>query len=118
MVDIAFFSSSRVADHFQYLALPGILALIAALARRKRLVVPALAAGLAVAVLAFLTCRHEAVLANERALWEDNLAKNPNSWKVCMNLSVVLLQEGDTERAADLKNKADALLRSTAGKPH
>jgi hypothetical protein len=33
-----------------------------------------------------------------------------------MNLSVVLLQEGDTERAAELKNKADALLRSTAGK--
>ena len=49
MVDIAFFSNSRVADHFQYLALPGILALIAALARRKRLVAPALAAGLAVA---------------------------------------------------------------------
>ena len=118
MVDIAFFSNSRVADHFQYLALPGILALLAALARRKRLVAPALAAGLAVAVLAFLNCRHEIVLANERALWEDNLAKNPNSWKVCMNLSVVLLQEGDTERAAELKNKADALLRSTAGKPN
>ena len=30
MVDIAFFSNSRVADHLQYLALPGMLALIAA----------------------------------------------------------------------------------------
>lgn len=118
MVDIAFFSSSRVADHFQYFALPGILALIATLARHKRLVAPALAAGLAVALLAFLACRHEAVLADERTLWEDNLAKNPNSWKVCMNLSVVLLQEGNAKRAAELKNRADTLLRSTAGKPN
>ena len=118
MVDIAFFSSSRAADHFQYFALPGILALLAALARHKRRVAPALAAGMAVAVLACLACRHASVLADERTLWEDNLAKNPNSWKVCMNLSVVLLQEGDTERAAELKNRADALLRSSAGKPN
>ena len=117
MVDIAFFSNSRVADHFQYLALPGILALIAALARHKRLVAPTLAAGLAVALLAFLACRHETVLADERTLWEDNMAKNPDSWKVCMNLSVVLLQEGKTERAIELKHRADALLRSAAGKP-
>jgi len=91
MVDMAFLSNSRVADHFQYFALPGILALIAGLARQKRLVAPALAASLAVAVLAFLTCQHERVLADGRTLWEDNYAKNPNSWKVCMNLSAVLL---------------------------
>jgi len=51
-VDVFYFRYSFVADHFQYLALPGILALIAALARHKRLAAPALAAGMAVAVLA------------------------------------------------------------------
>jgi hypothetical protein len=117
IVDMAFFSNSRVADHFQYLALPGILALIAALARRQRRVAPTAAVWLAVAALAFLTCRHENVLADGRTLWEDNLKKNPNSWRACMNLSVILLQEGKTAEAIELKEKADALLHSTAGKP-
>jgi hypothetical protein len=116
LVDMAFFSNSRVADHFQYLALPGIVALIAALARQRRRIAPALAAGMAVAVLAFLTCRHEKVLADGRTLWEDNLAKNPNSWKVCMNLSVIYLQEGRTEEAVKLKNQADTLLRAGKAK--
>jgi hypothetical protein len=34
-----------------------------------------------------------------------------------MNLSVILLQEGKTAEAIELKEKADALLHSTAGKP-
>ena len=117
MVDMAFFSNSRVADHFQYLALPGIVALLAALARHKRRVAPALAAGVAVAVLALLTCQHEKVLADGRRLWEDNYAKNPHSWKVCMNLSAVLLKEDKTEEAIAWKNRADALLHPAAGQP-
>ena len=117
MVDMAFFSNSRVADHFQYLALPGITALIAALARHKRLFTPTLAVWIAAAVLGCLTCRHEMALANERTLWEDNLAKNPNSWKVCMNLSVVRLHEGKTEEAIKLKDRAEALLHPAPGKP-
>jgi hypothetical protein len=116
VVDMAFFSSSRVADHFQYLAIPGILALIASLARRKRLVASARAAGVVVGVLAFLTCQHNKALADSRALWEDNLEKNPNSWKVCMNLHDALLREGKTEEAVKYKEKADALLRSAAEK--
>jgi hypothetical protein len=117
MVDMAYFSNSRVADHFQYLALPGILALIAALVRRKRLASPALAAGLAAAALALLTWQHAEVLADGRRLWEDNLARNPNSWKVCMNLNDVLLREGKTEEAVKYKTRADALLRAMAEKP-
>ena len=117
MVDLAYFSNARVADHFQYLALPGMTALIAALARHKKRLASALAAGMAVAALAFLTWQHEKVLADGRTLWQDNLAKNPHSWKVCMNLSEVLLQEGKTEEAIELKNRAEALLHSTAGRP-
>jgi hypothetical protein len=112
MVDMAFFSSSRVADHFQYLALPGILALIAALARHKRPAGTALAASLAAAALGFLTWQHAQVLADGRRLWEDNLAKNPNSWKVCMNLNDVLLREGKTDEAIKYKKMADELLQS------
>lgn len=110
MVDLAFFSNSRVADHLQYLALPGIIALIAALARPWRRIAPALAAALAVAALVWLTCRHEAVLANGERLWTDNYAKNPKSWKVCMNLSEALLEEHKTEEAIEWKKRADALL--------
>ena len=110
MVDLAFFSNSRVADHLQYLALPGILALLAALARPWRRIASALAAALLIAALAWLTCRHEAVLANGEKLWTDNYAKNPKSWKVCMNLSEALLDEHKTEEALAWKKKADALL--------
>jgi hypothetical protein len=117
MVNLAFFSNSRVADHFQYVALPGILALVAAVARGRRRAAPALAAGMAAAVLAVLACRHERVFASERTLWEDNFEKNTNSWKVCMNLSVALLDEGRTEEAIQLKQRADTLLQSTQEKP-
>jgi hypothetical protein len=113
VVDLAFFSSSRVADHFQYLALPGICALTAGLAWRKRRVGTALAAGMAVAVLMVLTCRHERVLADSRTLWQDNLAKNPNSWKVCMNLHDVLAREGDLEGSVKYKERADELIKKT-----
>ena len=108
LVDLAFFSSSRVADHFQYLALPGICALIAGLTWQKQRVAKALAA-----VLAVLTCRHEGVLADGRRLWEDNLAKNPNSWKVCMNLHDALVSEGRMEEAVNYKERADELLKKT-----
>ena len=113
LADLAFFSSSRVADHLQYLAVPGICALIAGLAWQKRRVATALAAGMAVAVLAVLTCRHAAVLADGRRLWEDNLAKNPNSWKVCMNLHDVLAREGKLEEAVKYKKRADELIKKT-----
>jgi len=119
VVDIAFFSNSRVADHLQYLAMPGMLALIAALiagpARRWRRAGPAVAAGLAAAALGWLTWQHNAVLADGRRLWEDNYAKNPNSWKVCMNLSQALWEEHKTEEAIVWKEKADAL-RGGGGK--
>jgi hypothetical protein len=148
LADLAFFSSSRVADHFQYLAVPGICALIAGLAWQTRrrsmeqapahepdgsLLSPALpstsvwrggrrgarrvaaapAAVLAVAVLAVLTWHHEGVLADGRRLWEDNLAKNPNSWKVCMNLHDVLAKEGKLEESVKYKERADELIKKT-----
>ena len=112
-VDLAFFSNSRVADHLQYLALPGILALSPAWRAPGGGWRGHWPPALAVAALAWLTCQHEKVLA-AGANSEGQLAKNPNSWKVCMNLSQVLLQEGRTDEAIQLKNRAETLLHPAA----
>jgi len=112
LIDLAFFSNSRVADHLQYLALPGIAALFAAFLQRKLFWDGRLAAWVLAVVLATMTIHREIVMCDGRKLWEDNLAKNPNSWKACMNLSVILLEEGHTNEASVLSARANELLRS------
>ena len=115
LIDLAYFSNSRVADHFQYLALPGVAALAAAVLRSKFSPAGWLVAWVLAGLLAGVTLRREAVLSDGKRLWEDNLAKNPNSWKVCMNLSIIRLEEGNTNEAIALKLRADELLRIQSG---
>jgi len=112
LIDLAFFSNSRVADHLQYLALPGLAALVGAFLRTKMFWDRRLTTFTLVAVLATMTIHREIILCDGRKLWEDNVTKNPNSWKACMNLSVILLEEGRTNEASALSARANELLRS------
>jgi tetratricopeptide (TPR) repeat protein len=94
-----------VADHFQYLASLGPIALLAAqLARgRERLGLGARAgmagAGALLALLGLLTLRQGRVYRDEGALWRDTLAKNPASWMAHNNLGHLLARHQKTEEA-------------------
>jgi hypothetical protein len=135
LFDMAFFSNSQVADHFQYLAMPGILALIAAgisllpglaaqragghseagarppEARKARpsVLLAAMTPAVIAILLSALTWRRETVMGNSQRLWEDNAAKNPTSWRVYMNLNLALLEQGKTNQAIQMYNKATQL---------
>jgi hypothetical protein len=115
LVPFYFTRYSWVADHFQYLACMGPLALAGAAAgrawRRVRRLLPhpvarrPLTAVLAALLLAlppgFLARRHAQVFRDEGRLWRDVLVKNPRALMARNNLANFLLEEGRKEAAAE-----------------
>ncbi len=99
-VDVYPMRYSFVADHFQYLASIGPLALAAALATRVRWQERRLAAGAVLALLAVLTWRQTLAYADAETLWRDTLAKNPGATMAHVNLGVLLQQAGRLDEAA------------------
>ncbi len=93
---------SFVADHFQYLAGVGLITLGAAGLSRVPRVIPAML----VTVLAVLTWQRANVYLDEKILWRDTLAKNPECWMALGNLGVCLYDEGQKEEAVELFRKA------------
>jgi tetratricopeptide (TPR) repeat protein len=99
------FRYTFVADHYQYLACIGPIALASAglvnLAdrfRRSRTVI--LASGLCiVAVLAILTWRQAGMYGNIETLWRTTLARNPGCWMAHNNLGIVLFGKGELDDA-------------------
>ncbi len=103
---------SFVADHFQYLACIGPLALIAAAgtrmgawlgkrAGRRWLTVAgmALVVLLASVLLGRATWRQTADYQNERTLWVNTLERNPQSAIAHLNLGIILGREGRLDEA-------------------
>ena len=89
------FRYSFVADHFQYLASVGLIALGAAgLSRLPRLIPPIL-----LAVLAVLTWKQVGIYHDLETLWSDTVEKNPQSWMAHNNLGLVLQQKGQQDQA-------------------
>jgi len=99
------FRYTFVADHYQYLACIGPIALASAglvnLAnrfRRSRTVI--LASGLCiVAVLATLMWRQARMYGNIETLWRTTLARNPGCWMAHNNLGIVLFGKGELDDA-------------------
>lgn len=95
------FYYSYVADHYQYLACLGIIALVAGLVTIYGSRLPGfgkLKVPLAVALLAVLgvlTWRQCGIYRNLETLWTDTLAKNPQSWMAHVNLGRLLAQRGE-----------------------
>ncbi|HEX4265166.1 MAG TPA: tetratricopeptide repeat protein [Verrucomicrobiae bacterium] len=92
-VNIFPFRYSFVADHFQYLATIGPLALaaagISALLTRlpeKNATVKRSLAGALLLVMAVLTWRQTGIYRNLEVLWRDTLARNPGAWMAHDNL--------------------------------
>ncbi len=104
---------SFVADHFQYLASLGPIAVAAAgavagwaaLARRapggaaRR--AGAVAAGLLLAILGTLTWSRAHAFRDEETLWRDTLAKNPDAFMAHNNLALIAVRSGDLTTAAE-----------------
>jgi tetratricopeptide (TPR) repeat protein len=92
---MAFLDFSQVADHLQYLAAPGIIALGVAGAKRLLPGRPGrVAAVAAVLALSALTWRYEGHFADMRTFWHENLASNPNSYQALIYAG----SEADKER--------------------
>ena len=110
VLNMAYLTLSRVADHLQYLALPGLIALSVAglcqamhhapLTRQPLSFIRHLAYILLLLLpLSALTWQRERIVGNPEALWRDNIAKNPNSWPARNNLGRILAERGDYQEA-------------------
>ena len=107
------FRYSFVADHYQYLACIGPLALAAAGITRavdffgqgKRFVQGALCAALLVS-LGVLSWRQCAMYVDLDTLWSTTIARNPDSWMAHNNIGITLARQGRTQEAIDHFNRA------------
>jgi tetratricopeptide (TPR) repeat protein len=92
-----------VADHFQYLASLGVLALVGAGIARVATGRAAVAAVAPLAVaLALLTARQSLAYADVETLWRDTLAKNPRSVLALQNLGTLEYGRAQREGASHL----------------
>jgi tetratricopeptide (TPR) repeat protein len=99
------FRYTFVADHYQYLASIGPIALasagittLAASFKESRHSIFG-AAVCIVAALAVFTWRQTAMYADIEALWRTTIARNPGCWMAHNNLGIVLSQKGEIDEA-------------------
>jgi protein O-mannosyl-transferase len=106
--DVFYFRFSYVADHFQYVASIGLIALVASagvkLCERIRgfgeelgMVV----ASIAVVGLGVLTFQQEFAYRSVETIWRDTIAKDPRSWLAHNNLGVDLSRSGKVTEAVE-----------------
>jgi tetratricopeptide (TPR) repeat protein len=92
--DIYFMRYAPVADHWQYLALPGALVVLVATYEMILSRVPAsVRQNLAIAVIAvfaIFTFSRASIYQNEMLVWQDTLEKNPFAWMAHSNLGILL----------------------------
>jgi tetratricopeptide (TPR) repeat protein len=107
-----------VADHWQYLALMGLVMFLCGAAADalerisdsgKRRAIAGITCASVVAVFAVATWRQSHVYSGPAALWQDTLAKNPNSWMPRNNYGVILRREGRLDEAMALYRESVAL---------
>jgi len=97
-----------VADHFQYLPMIGILALVAAAAVTFYDWIPATLRPVSVCAcvaviggLSWLTWVRAEVHQSEESLWRDTLDKNPDSWQANNHYGAVLFTQGKIDEAME-----------------
>jgi tetratricopeptide (TPR) repeat protein len=104
-VDMYYLTFSRVADHWQYLALIGIIVPLASLAtvlwksRGASAIAGRIAVAAAILILGSVTWKQSTAYADSETLWRDTLNKNPNSWAAHNNFGRALHDAGKTLEA-------------------
>ena len=106
-IDVGFMKFSLVADHYQHIAIIGVIALVSAgltlwrgTAGKTSRAALSLAA-VAAAVLMLLTWRQSSLLSGEIPLYQDTLKKNPQCWRIQDNLGIAMLRAGRVQEAVD-----------------
>ena len=106
--DQGFYTYSLVADHWQYYAIVGPIALAVASGRniclrmgKRGQSIAVLASVVVLAVLAGATWKRAAVYRSEETLWRDALMRNPNAAEAHYNLGVGLVREGRPEEGIE-----------------
>ena len=102
------FRYSFVADHYQYLACIGPIALVSAgfvsvcdrIGNGRWPLVGAFAFAI-VGTLTILTFRQSATYRDVETLWRTTIAKDPGSWMAYNNLGVVQFEKGETDDAIE-----------------
>jgi protein O-mannosyl-transferase len=93
---------SRVSDHFQYLPLIAVIALIAAaLAKVLPGQIFSSVAAMLVVGLAAMTFQRSEIISHNETLWRDTLAKNPESFTAHNNLGCILAAQNNLDAAME-----------------
>jgi protein O-mannosyl-transferase len=105
------FLYTYVADHFQYLASLGVIALVGGAAAAAIARVPGREARAALllvlpAVLGVLTFRQSRMYADTQTLYETTIQKNPACWMAYNNLGIVLQHNGKLPAAMEQYRRA------------
>ncbi|MGB8368349.1 MAG: tetratricopeptide repeat protein [Verrucomicrobiia bacterium] len=103
------FRYTFVADHYQYVASLGLIALAAAgitLAFKTKPILKGAVGGVLLLTLGLLTWRQAGIYRNLETLWRDTLAKNPDCWMAHNNLGLLLKDQGRIEEAMEHYHKA------------
>jgi tetratricopeptide (TPR) repeat protein len=91
---------SFVADHFQYLASIGLIALIAAaLCRLKGPIPPPVISMVVLAPLVVLNVLQQRIYKDQETLWLDTIAQNQTCWMAHVNLASVYQAENRPDEA-------------------
>jgi tetratricopeptide (TPR) repeat protein len=106
------FRYTYVADHYQYLACIGPIALasagLAELTNQRRPLGFGLSAGV-IAAFAFLTWRQSATYRDVETLWRTTIARNPDCWMAYNNLGIELAGRGEFDEAIRQYDKSIGL---------
>lgn len=103
-LNIYFQAFSLVADHWQYFAMIGAIALFVAAAKKALSTTSDVWFGGMVALgvvgtLTLLTWRQAQLYVNGETIWRDTLAKNPNCWLAHCNLGLILRNQQNIAEA-------------------
>jgi protein O-mannosyl-transferase len=105
-VDVGYMKHSLVADHYQHIALIGIVALIAAAGaiwfRQSRTTAKStlqISAAIVIVALALLSWRQSQLYASSITLYEATIQQNPSSWLIQTNLAIDLADTDQLDKA-------------------
>ena len=113
--NMSFMKFSLVADHLQYAAMIGVIAFGAAVLARVAAAAGwrgragTFAVAVCAVVLVVLTWNRARLYADEKLLWQDDIAKHDGSWLAWNNLGDVYFRAGERDKALDCFKRCIAL---------
>jgi Flp pilus assembly protein TadD len=112
-LDFYFMKYSFVADHYQYVSIIGIIALVVGACRaifkwvgRDEARFAYVSAAVVLIALGLLTWRQGGIYKDHETLWRDTLRQNPNASLAHNNLGFVLERQGEIDKAIGYYRRA------------